>query len=48
MIFRISQLQYLLAEEGLNLRHPVHAAGASSNDMNPFLPSNKQEVLFVN
>jgi hypothetical protein len=41
-------MQYRLVEGGLGLRHPVHAAGVSPNDMNPFLSSNKQEVLFVN
>ena len=41
------QMQHHFEECGLDLHHRVHAAGAFPNGMNPFLKSNKQEVLFV-
>ena len=47
MLFRTSHLHNTLQEERVEVRHPVHAAGLLPNDMNRFLHSNSQEVLFV-
>jgi hypothetical protein len=47
MFFRTSHLHNALQEERVGVRYRVHAAGTLPNDMNRFLHSNSQEVLFV-
>jgi hypothetical protein len=47
MLFTISHMHNLLQEAGADVCHRVHAAGTLPNDMNRFLHSNSQEVLFV-
>jgi len=47
MFFRILQSQDSPMKGTLRLHHRVHVAGVLPNDMNRFLLSNTQEVLFV-
>ena len=47
MFFRISHMHNSRQEESVDVCHRVHAAGTQPNDMNRFLHSNSQEVLFV-
>jgi hypothetical protein len=47
MFFRIPHMHNSLQEARVDVCHRVHAAGTLPNDMNRFLHSNSQEVLFV-
>jgi hypothetical protein len=47
MFDRTSHLHNAFREKRVEVHHPVHAAGILPNDMNRFLQSNAQKVLFV-